>query len=249
MKILLGLVLAFFLSSGSLANAEDEVLTVGVEPTVQPFVIYDELKDTYDGFDVKLIRQIAQKAGFSRVEFVKMPFDALIPAVITEQVDVAISDISITEERSLVVNFIGPYYKSGLNAMINSRYRKEVKNINDLGSMSVCVKEGTTCEEYAMSFPSLNLVKTQKEYELFDNLGKGVCDAVICDDPVIKYYFVVHKGDQRYYSFKTLLSEDEFGIVTALHRPDLSERLNQAFQSDDVQEFMKSLSKKWFGKR
>ena len=69
--------------------ADEGKLVVGVEASRAPFVYVDKSK-TIEGFEVDLLTAIAKENGL-KVEFSNMPFDALLPSVLTEQVDVAIS--------------------------------------------------------------------------------------------------------------------------------------------------------------
>lgn len=47
-----------------------------------------------------------------------MGFDALIPALNTGNIDVAIAGMSITDERKQAVGMSDPYYTSGLIVMV-----------------------------------------------------------------------------------------------------------------------------------
>ena len=64
-----------------------------------------------------LIRAIGKQLGY-KVEISAMGFDALIPALQADNIDVALAGMSITEERKQQVIFSDPYYKSGLLVMV-----------------------------------------------------------------------------------------------------------------------------------
>lgn len=57
-----------------------------------------EGSDEFTGFDMDLIRAIGTKLGY-KVEISSMGFDALIPALNSGNIDVAIAGMSITDER------------------------------------------------------------------------------------------------------------------------------------------------------
>ena len=61
-----------------------DVLRVGTEPTFAPFEYMDSATKTYAGYDMDLIRAVADKAGYD-VEIINMGFDALIPAAEEER--------------------------------------------------------------------------------------------------------------------------------------------------------------------
>lgn len=94
-----------------------KVLRVGTEPAFAPFEFQKEGSDEFTGFDMDLIRAIGTKLGY-KVEISSMGFDALIPALNSGNIDVAIAGMSITDERKKVVVFSDPYYTSGLIVMV-----------------------------------------------------------------------------------------------------------------------------------
>ena len=79
-------------------QAEDKIMRVGAEPAYAPFEFIDEETKELTGFDIELIKAIAEVEGY-KIEINTMPFDALIPALLTNNVDVILSAITITEER------------------------------------------------------------------------------------------------------------------------------------------------------
>ena len=64
------------------------------------------------GFDIDLILNIAEKLDY-KVEFSEGNFDDLIPSVSAEQIDMAASGITITPERSEMVDFTDGYLEAG----------------------------------------------------------------------------------------------------------------------------------------
>ena len=99
------------------AEAPEKVLRVATEPTFAPFEFQEEGSDKLSGFDMDLIRAIGAKMGY-KVEIANMGFDALIPALNTGNIDVAIAGMSITDERKQAVGMSDPYYTSGLIVMV-----------------------------------------------------------------------------------------------------------------------------------
>ena len=106
-------------------QAEDKIMRVGAEPAYAPFEFIDEETKELTGFDIELIKAIAEVEGY-KIEISTMPFDALIPALLTNNVDVILSAITITEERKKRVAFSVPYYDSGLTILINEKDKDKV---------------------------------------------------------------------------------------------------------------------------
>lgn len=224
--------------------ADEGKLVVGVEASRAPFVYVDKSK-TIEGFEVDLLTAIAKENGL-KVEFSNMPFDALLPSILTEQIDAAVSCISMTEERAQIVDFVGPYYNAGLNALIRNEYQNKIKNNIDLNGKKICVVSGTTCEEYANSCNGSDVLKFPSEKESFNAIENKECDLLISDAPVIEFQYIkMHPG--KYYKFENNLTFEEFGIMTSKLRPELREKIESGLKKiKDNGEYNK-LYKKWFG--
>ena len=111
-----------------------KVLRVGTEPVFAPFEFPKENSKELTGFDIELIEALGQKMGY-KVEMVSMGFDALIPALNSNNIDVAIAGMTITDERKKVVDFTESYYTSGLMIMV--RKDSNVKSIDDLKGKTI----------------------------------------------------------------------------------------------------------------
>ena len=162
------------------AKAQPEkVLRVATEPTFAPFEFQKEGSDELAGFDMDLIRAIGKKLGY-KVEIANMGFDALIPALNTGNIDVAIAGMSITDERKQAVGMSDPYYTSGFN--------NDIKSIDDLAGKRIAAQIGTTGADKANSVKDAKVTLFNTNTESAMELTNGGVDAVINDSPVIGYY-------------------------------------------------------------
>lgn len=83
-------------------------LVVGTAADYPPFEYYND-DFVLDGFDIALMHEVGQRLNV-QVEFRDMTFSGLADALALEQIDAAISAISITEQRSQSVYFSNPYF-------------------------------------------------------------------------------------------------------------------------------------------
>jgi ABC-type amino acid transport substrate-binding protein len=120
---------------------QDGKLHVGVEMAFPPMEFYDELKKPA-GADVELANALGKALGVE-VEFVNMDFDGLIPAVQSGQVDVAISAMTITRERSAQVDFV-PYLEMGSGILVILGNPHHIRRPEDLCGRTVALQEGTS---------------------------------------------------------------------------------------------------------
>ena len=111
-KIALPLILLAATSSGLFA----EHIIVVVKP-VAPFVIDQDGK--LSGYSIDLWNEVARSAGWTDYEFKRVTtVPEMIDALTSGQADVAVGALSITAERSKVIDFSHPFYDSGLDIMV-----------------------------------------------------------------------------------------------------------------------------------
>jgi polar amino acid transport system substrate-binding protein len=90
----------------------EKVLRVGTDADYPPFEYYQESSKSFIGFDVELVQGVAREMGYSRVEFVDLEFNNLLPSLKDGQVDAVISCMNITEARKKLADFTEPYLAS-----------------------------------------------------------------------------------------------------------------------------------------
>ena len=85
------------------SQADEKTLTVGLESVYPPFEFLGEDKQL-TGYDVDVMNAIGKAMGY-KVVFRQLPFDAIIPSLLTGDINVSASALSITEERKNKVDF------------------------------------------------------------------------------------------------------------------------------------------------
>ena len=108
MKKLFFLLALFFLSLPAVANAKNYIN--GIDPNYPPFAYVDEKTGQPSGFDVDAMTWIAQKMKFTVVHK-PMAWDGIIPALQAREIDMVCSGMTITPERSKIVQFSNPYWE------------------------------------------------------------------------------------------------------------------------------------------
>src|SRR5690606_10592638 len=125
-----------------------ETLRVVTDPSFVPFEMMDQQTGEMIGFDMEIIAEVAQRAGFD-YELQTMDFNGIIPALQTGNVDIAIAGITITEQREQIVDFSDPYYDSGLRILVRQG-NAEVKTLDELEGKKSGTKIGSTSYDYLM---------------------------------------------------------------------------------------------------
>lgn len=225
MKLKNILAIAFAGSLGLSSVCIADTIVVGAEPAFAPFEYIDNETKELTGFDIELIKAIIESQGHE-VEFNTMPFDALIPALLTHTVDVALSAITITDERKKRVDFSNPYYKSGLSILINAQDKDKIKSEADLVGQKICVQIGTTGSYYAQNIKDATVNAFNTAPESYIELKAKGCVAAINDKPVNDYYLVTTK-DKSIIAVDQTLSAEDYGIAVAKGDSKMLEIVNK----------------------
>ena len=151
------------------AREVEGIIKVGTCADFAPFEYMEN--DKMLGFDIDLMNYIAARIGYG-VEFVNMSFDKLIPAVISGEVDCAISAITATDERESVVDFTRPYLAA------NVTYKDEDSATEELEMYSIVFKDGVADTKY--------LSRTPTQYERLFMLVNGAIEELISDATIEK---------------------------------------------------------------
>lgn len=220
-----------------------KVLRIGTEATFAPFEFEDETG--YTGFDMDLIRAIAEKMG-RKAEIVNMGFDGLIPALNAGNIDVAIAGMTITPEREKHVNFSVPYYKSGLKVMVK-KDEKNIKGIEDLVGKRIAVQIGTTGAMAAKKVKDAKVTSFNANTEAALELKNGGVDAVIQDLPVAGFFLKNGGGDAYAKMVGKTLSAENYGIAVKKGNAELTKEIGDAMTELVKSGEYKKIYVKWFG--
>ena len=221
-----------------------KVLRVGTEPTFAPFEFQKEGSNEFTGFDMDLIRAIGTKLGY-KVEISSMGFDALIPALNSGNIDVAIAGMSITDERKKVVVFSDPYYTSGLIVMVKKADDK-IKGFNDLEGKRIAVQIGTTGANKAGEVKNAQVTAFNDNTAAAMELKNGGADAVINDSPVLKYY-LQQGGSADAKVVGDVMNSEDYGIAVKKGNEKLAAEINKALAEMKQNGEYDKLYKTWFG--
>ncbi|MBQ9273327.1 MAG: basic amino acid ABC transporter substrate-binding protein [Succinivibrio sp.] len=239
--------LAAALTLVSSAAYAREIVRVGTEPSFAPFEFMPEGSSELTGFDIDLIRAIAKASDFD-IALTTMPFDGLIPAILTGSLDVGISAFTITEERKKKVLFSEPYCQAGLGTLINAEYKDQIKSVKDLEGKTLCGQIGTSGAMYEATIKDANVVQFNSASETYLELDKGGCVAVINDRPVHEYYLAT-THDEKALLLPDYVSAEEYGIVMSRDNEQVAKLINEGFAKIKQDGTFAAIYEKWFGKK
>lgn len=117
---------AFAQDSQSTSTEETVTAKAGVYVS-PPFVMRTD--DGYSGMAIELWEMLAERRGIE-TEYVEYPtVRELVAAVGTSKVDVAVTNLTITERRAETIDFTHPWFDAGLQIMISEAPRSGFSNL------------------------------------------------------------------------------------------------------------------------
>jgi polar amino acid transport system substrate-binding protein len=216
-------------SSGCISGGtQEKVLVVGTSADFPPFEYKNASNGQITGFDIALIKLIAKKMGYDKVEIKDMDFDSLIPALQAGKVDVVIAGMTITPEREKVVDFSIPYWEADQAVIVRKGSGIKVTSIDDLKGKKIGVEKGTTGAIYVKKH--LNQTATIKEYPSYvaalEALLNGQVDVVVLDSPVAKMFSKKYDVEVVY----TIKTGEHYGIAVRKGNKKLLDGINKALK-------------------
>lgn len=223
----------------------EESYTVVSDNSFVPFEFVEDGELT--GFDIELIKAIADEAGFEIEggEIQTTNFDGIIPGLQTQQFDIAIAGISITEDRKQVIDYSEPYYESGLKIGVSAD-NEDINSIEDLEGKTVATRMGSTSADFLEeNTEDATINQFEQLDQVYLAVENGSADAVVYDAPNVDYY-ISTTGD----GLKTvgeLYQAENYGIAIAKGNEDLVAAVDDALATLKENGTYDEIYNKWFG--
>ncbi len=242
-KLTLTLLAAGIALSGSLYAKE---LRVATNPTFAPFEFVDSKSKQITGFEMDIIRLMGKKAGYD-VVIQSIDFDGIIPAVMSGNVDVGASGFSVNAKRKEKVNFVDPFYKSGLAILIHKDQKGKIKSFEDLKGKKLAVQLGSISYDKAKEVPDAEIKTFNHSGEAILELVNGGVDAVINSKPATEYMLNVQpKIAETTELLPGWLTSQPVGQIVNKNNTKLLAELNKALADIKASGEYAQIYKKWF---
>ena len=178
---------------GDPAATKGKTYKIGTDTTFAPFEYQEKSKMV--GIDMELIQSIAKKEGF-KIEIQASGFNAALQALSSNQVDLVIAGMSITDERKATYDFSDPYFQSGIQMAVAAD-NDDIKSYKDLDDKTVVAKTGSEGEAYAKEHAKeygYTVTSVDQSSTMYEMVKSGNAVAVFDDYPVLAYGVSQHNG-------------------------------------------------------
>jgi polar amino acid transport system substrate-binding protein len=214
--------------AGQRTNPAQKPLVIGVDIFSPPFVMKGGKGELY-GYDINMMSSVCQIMHRTCTYQVIKWID-LLPAVLNNQVDLAVSSITITPERAKLISFSLPYSLSFSRFITNNNTVTPTPFLlSSLDGKKIGVYKGTVYEDQATHIGVKNPIVIT--YTGYDDALKGLSDKevdyILLDNPTALYWAANSSG-----AFKEVGKPYEygfgFGVAVSKTNQDLIPELNKA---------------------
>jgi polar amino acid transport system substrate-binding protein len=225
------------------ASAQAETWVVGAYPANPPWENKKE-DGSFEGFEVDLVNEIAKRAG-ADVEIQDLGFQALFAATSSGRIDMAISTITITNDRLQNQSFTQGYYDSDL-ALI-SRTDSDVTGLESMKGQPIGAISTSTGEAWIQAhqeeygFGEYKGYNTQQEL-LLDTQAGRVAGAI---GDIAGFQFAFRQMPTMHV-VERIKQNDRYGIMLGKDSA-LLERVNDAITEMKEDGTLAELHEKWLG--
>ena len=250
-SLLLALVAQIVLGSGISRAAESPVLErivrtgtirIGMSGGQAPFNVVAKNGELI-GFEVDLAKMLGESLGVE-VDFVRRPFPDLLTALGAGEVDIVMSDMSITAARSLEAVFVGPYMMSGKSILTNSGLLASAMRAEDLNrpNLTYAALRNSTSESFAQkNLPDAKIVTVENYDDAIAMVMKDEVDALVADMPACRLA-VLRNPDSGLETLTAPLTVEPIGIAvpaSELALQSLLENYVQAYEDSGILEMLR----------
>lgn len=219
-------------------------LRVGIAPDAPPFAYLENGKLT--GIEVAAAESLGKLLNRD-VEFIETAFPELIPALESGKIDIIMSGMSITDDRSQRVSFTKSYMDAGQMAIIRF---EDAGRLGFKGSIfrpgsKVAVEKGTTGE----AFSSQHLRKAEVTVyatlaESLDKLRQREVDFLIHDAPV-SWSLANNRDTQDLMSLNHAMTEEHLAWAVSKNNPELLTAVNKNLDELQSRGIIRAIIKQW----
>ena len=181
------------------------------------------------GFDVDVATYIAGELGYSpeQIEWAEAASANRESFLQQGTVDMVIATYSITDERSEVVDFAGPYYVAQQDILVSSD-NEDIQGPDDLEGKVLCSASGSRSAHNIVDDMGIDaeLREAGNYSECLELLGNGTVDAVTTDNTILAGFAA--QNPDAYRMVNNPFGEEKYGVGLPPGSTERCEEVNAA---------------------
>lgn len=250
-KVILAVIIALFISffaiwrhaqnhGGQTTPLAENTLLVGTNAEYPPFTFIQD--GTIVGFDIDLIKAIAQKLG-KEVILKDMPFEALLPELQMGSLPVVAAGLTATPERAEHILFTKAYIKKDPLVVV-TRAKSPISSLADLNNKDVVVNEGYTADYYMSSLKGPQILRLASPADALMALNSDRAFAFVAARSALVPLF--EQFDKT--AFATFVIADAFdsySLAVSPYHTTLYQQIEKALEDLEQEGTLDELQEKW----
>jgi len=225
---------------------ETGILRVGVSGNQPPFNMKTRTGQII-GIEPDLANALAETIG-ARAEFVERPFGQLLDALAAGEVDIVMSQMTMTPKRNTRVAFAGPYFVSGKAILTKSKTLAEADEADEINraGITLATLAGSTSEEFVkQAIPSARLVGTTDYDQAVSLVVNDEADAMVADFPIC-VISVLRFPDANLSTVASPFTFEPIGAAVPANDPLFTNLVQNYMNMLEGTGLMAALQSKWF---
>ncbi len=209
--------------TGDAPETDSKVITMATSADFEPYEYYEN--DEIVGIDIDIMNAVCEKIGME-LKPEDMSFDSVIGAAQTGKADIAMSGITITEDRKNMVNFTIPYTSTTQSIIVVAG--SEITKKADLEGKKIGVQINTTGDtQVTEEFGDEAVDRYQNGALAVESLKNGKIDCVVIDGEVAKALVDANEGLEI---IADAYSIEEYAIALQKGNTELLDKINGALE-------------------
>jgi polar amino acid transport system substrate-binding protein len=135
------------------------------------------------GIDWEINKAVLDLLGIKKIDVVWMPWESVIPSLLSKRIDVIAADIHVNPERVKVISFSGPAWWYGPVVLAAKGNPLKIATYNDLKGKKVGAITGSAADLYLRRV-GVETTPFKQEVDELQSLNQGRLEAVLEDDVV-----------------------------------------------------------------
>ena len=220
-------------------------LVAGVKDAVVPFGYVDENTNQLVGFDVDVVRYIADKLGVG-IELKPVTSDTRIPMIAQGSIDLAAATMTHKFAREDTIDFSNTYFMDGQKILVKAD--SGITSVADLAGKKVGTAKGSTSEQNIKDAqPDVTVLSFEGYPQAFLALQQGKVAAVTTDSTILLGLKNSAPNPQDFMIVGDFISSEPYGIGLPENDSNFRDAVNRALADMWNDGSYEKIYLKWFG--
>jgi polar amino acid transport system substrate-binding protein len=223
-----------------------KVLKVGTSGNQPPMTMKNR-EGGLMGFDIDLAVALAD-AMKVKLELVPMPFGDLMKALEDDKIDMVLSGLAITPERTEMVSFVGPYMMSGKSILTRDSVLAKLSGANEFNRKELkllALNNSTSASFVKAVAPEAQLIEIASYDEGVAMIIDGKADAMVADMPIC-VLSVARYPEAGLTTLEKPLTVEPIGIAVSKDDPQFYNLVDNYLRAYEKTGILGKIRDKWF---